>query len=250
MSEPAYVRIAAEIAEQIRLGALPPGTRLPSYNELADTHNVSPIVIRHAIGLLRSRGLVRTVERRGTTVTERPTLVRISPERQLEAADTTFIRESGDAEVERHIEQTTATDDVADGLGISPGDDVTHVHTRITVGGTPAVVSDYYEPLDLTRGTPIENPEQGSTPHSPTDRFPTIGHPVDVLEETLSLRTPPSTHAEFLNTPRSDLAVTIRQQFQSGDRTVQMADITYPLDRYAGFAFRMRIPDREDPHQS
>ena len=48
MSEPAYLRIAAEIAEQIRVGALPPGTRLPSYNDLADTHNVSAIVIWQA----------------------------------------------------------------------------------------------------------------------------------------------------------------------------------------------------------
>jgi GntR family transcriptional regulator len=247
MSEPAYLRIAAEIAEQIRAGALPPGTRLSSYNDLAETHDVSAIVIRQAIGVLRSRGLVRTVERSGTIVNERPTLIRISPERQLEAAGTTFIRESGDAAVDRFVEQTTAADDVAHGLGISPGDDVTHVHTRITVGGKPAVISDYYEPLDLTRGTPIEDPERGPIPHSPIDRFPTVGYPVDVLEETLSFRSAPSGHADFLGTPPSELTVTVRQQFWSGDRVVQMSDITYPPDRYAGYAFRMRLPEREDP---
>jgi GntR family transcriptional regulator len=223
---------------------------LPSYNDLAETHNVSAIVIRQAIGVLRSRGLVRTVERSGTIVNERPTLIRISPERQLEAAGTTFIRESGNAAVDRRVEQTTAADDVAHGLGISPGDDVTHVHTRITVGGKPAVISDYYEPLDLTRGTPIENPEAGPIPHSPIDRFPTIGHPVDVLEETLSFRSAPSGHAEFLNTPASELTVTVRQQFWAADRVVQMANITYPPDRYAGYAFRMRLPEREDPTRS
>jgi GntR family transcriptional regulator len=249
MSEPGYVRIAAEIAEQIRTGVLPPGTRLPSYSELADTHRVSPIVIRQAISLLRRRGLVQTVERRGTTVVEQPTLIRISPERQLEAAPTTLLRESGDAQVERDVEQTTASDDVATGLGISPGDSVTHVRTRIRVRGRPAVVSDYYEPLDLTGGTSIEDPRQGPVPHSPIDRFPTIGHPVDTLEETLRFEPAPAAHAEFLGTQPSDFAVTVRQQFWSGDRTVQMSDISYPLDRYAGFAFRMRLPDREDTQQ-
>lgn len=242
MNEPAYTRIAAEIAEDIRTGALQAGDRLPSYTELASAHGVSDIVIRNAVGLLRSRGLVRTIERVGTVVVSRPSLIRIAPERQIETADTTFIRESGDAEIDREVGQITAGDDVAEGLGVPSGSRVTHVRTRIAVNGSPAVVSDYYEPLDITGGTEIEDPAQGTVAHNPIARFPTIGYPVEVLEETLSLRPAPEAHAEFLGISPNELAVTIRQQFRSGDRTVQMSDISYPIDRYAGFAFRMTLP--------
>jgi GntR family transcriptional regulator len=242
MDEPAYMRIAAELGENIRTGALTPGSRLPSYTDLASDHDVSPIVIRQAIALLRRRGLVRTVERSGTFVTEQPTLIRTSPERQLETAARTFVREAGDSDVLRQVRQMSATADVAEGLGIAEGDEVTHVHTRITANGVPVTVSDYYEPLDITRGTPIEDPRDGEVAHNPTVRFPAIGYSVDVLDETLSLRPPPAEHAAFLNIPAAEPTFTIRQQFRSGERTVQMSNITYPIDRYAAFAFRMALP--------
>jgi GntR family transcriptional regulator len=240
-TQPAYVRIAADIARRIRSGELAPGDQLPSRSELAERHGVSEIVIRNALGLLRSQGLVRTIERRGAFVAA-PTLVRAAPERQLQSAETSFIDESGDVEVTREIGRTTAAPDVAEALGIETGADVTHVITRIKVDDQPVAISDYYEPLDLTRGTPIEDPRAGTPPHTPIVRFPKIGYPVDVLEETLSFRLPTEEHATFLNTPRGEMVATIRQQFRSGDRTVQFSAITYPIDRYSAFAFRMPLP--------
>ncbi|MBR7552226.1 GntR family transcriptional regulator, partial [Mycobacterium tuberculosis] len=67
---------------------------MPSYSELAKRHGVSEIVIRKVIDLLLRQGLVYTIERRGTFVAARPTLVRVSPERQMEDPATTFGNES------------------------------------------------------------------------------------------------------------------------------------------------------------
>ncbi|MGW4739144.1 GntR family transcriptional regulator [Nocardia xishanensis] len=69
MTVPNYLVIANEYAQLIETGALTPGTRLPSYVELAAQHGVSQIVIREAVRNLRSRGLIRSVPRRGTYVT-------------------------------------------------------------------------------------------------------------------------------------------------------------------------------------
>lgn len=242
-NEPAYVRIAAEIARRIRSGDLAPGDQLPSRNELAEIHGVSEIVIRNTLSLLRSQGLVRTIERQGVFVAQPATLVRAAPERQLETAEASYASEADNGvEVTREVGRTTADDHIADALGIAVGDEVTRVTTRIAVGGRPVTISDYYEPLDLTRGTPIEDPRDGPVPHSPVARFARIGHPVDALEETLAIRAPSDEHAAYLGTPPSEQVATIRQAFRSGERTVQYADITYPIDRYSAFAFRMQLP--------
>ncbi|WP_227985624.1 winged helix-turn-helix domain-containing protein [Nocardia spumae] len=62
-----------EYARRIRGGELPPGTQLPSYSEIAARNNVSDIVVRKALELLQSQGLVRSVRRRGVFVSDRPT---------------------------------------------------------------------------------------------------------------------------------------------------------------------------------
>ncbi|MGS2807997.1 GntR family transcriptional regulator [Nocardia sp. MW-W600-9] len=67
---PAYERIADDYTRQIQDGSLHPGTPLPSQGEMAERFGVSNIVIREAIRLLKSRGLVRTVPRRGSFVVE------------------------------------------------------------------------------------------------------------------------------------------------------------------------------------
>src|SRR5690348_6373956 len=116
MTEHAYVTIARKIAREIRSGVLPADTQLPSYSVLAKRHNVSEIVIRRVIDLLSRQGLVYTVERRGTFVAERPTLVRVSPERQLEDPEDTFGSEASggddDVRIERDSASMPASDDV------------------------------------------------------------------------------------------------------------------------------------------
>ncbi|WP_378738914.1 GntR family transcriptional regulator [Nocardia brasiliensis] len=68
MAEAAYVAIADEYVRQIRVGELAAGARLPSQAELIERYGVSRSVVRRAIEVLGSRGLVRTVPRRGTFV--------------------------------------------------------------------------------------------------------------------------------------------------------------------------------------
>jgi GntR family transcriptional regulator len=246
--EPAYVRIAGEIARRIRSGELSAGAQLPSKAELAEAHGVSEVVIRHVIGLLRSQGLVRTVERQGAFVVGPATLVRSAPERQLETAESTFHHEEpGTTQVERDVDRTTATAEVAEALGIPAGSDVVHVATRIAVEDWPVTISDSWEPLDLTRGTPIEDPRDGPEPYNPVGRFATIGYPVDTLEETVSFGPPVNDeHAAYLRTPRGQMVAMIHQEFRSGDRTVQLSHITYAADRYAAYTFRMPLPNPAD----
>ncbi|MFI0367562.1 GntR family transcriptional regulator [Actinomadura sp. 1N219] len=220
MAEPAYVRIAGEYARRIRGGELPPGTQLPSYAEIAQQHGVSDIVVRKALELLQSQGLVRSVRRRGVFVADRPNLVRVSPERQLESAERSFQNESDqDIQVERETEQIPATSEVAESLGIRIGEQINHVITRAVEAGRPISISDTYHPLDV----------------------------VDIsdaafLEETISDQLPTATHAEWLRTTPGDLVKTVHQRFISADKQIIMiSDVSYPRDRYDAFVFRMTL---------
>ncbi|MFI5614556.1 GntR family transcriptional regulator [Amycolatopsis sp. NPDC051903] len=218
MAEPAYVAIAGEYARRIRNGDLPAGVQLPSYAEIAERSGVSDIVVRKAIELLQNQGLVRTVRRRGVFVASQQNLVRVSPERQLETAETTFENESSrDIRVERETDEVPATAELAELFNLAEGDAVTHVITRASEDGQPISVSDTYQPVG------------------------TFGiHGATVLEETIADQIPVPLHAKWLRTPPGDLVKTVHQKFSAADeRVIMVSDVSYPRDRYEAFVFRM-----------
>jgi len=220
MPEPAYVKIAGDLTRQIRSGELPPGIQLPSLSEIARRHGVSEIVARKAMELMQAQGLVRSQPRRGNFVAERPNLVRVSPERQMETAEATFHHESDEeTQVERHTEEVRATAELAEAFGIALGDRCTRVVTRASEGGRPISISDTYQPLGI------------------------VG--VDTAtecEERLADRLPVPSHAEWLRSTPGDLVKTIHQKFWDAEgHLIMISDISYPMDRYDAFVFRMAL---------
>jgi len=226
MTQPAYVDIAGKYVRAIRAGELPPGVQLPSLAEIAERHGVSDIVVRKAIDLLQSQGLVRSVRRRGNFVTDRPNLVRVSPERQQETAETTFSHESDrDVQINRHVEQVPVTDELAEAFGLTIGDMVTHVITSVTEDGQPVSISDTYQPIDV-------------------DGVSTATE----LEESIADRLPTPSHGEWLRTSPGDLVKTVHQRFFASDgRLIMRSDISYPQGRYDAFLFRMSL--RSEPSE-
>jgi DNA-binding GntR family transcriptional regulator len=63
-----YMRVAADITARIDSGELAPGTRLRSELDLAEHYGVAYQTIRHAMKVLRERGLIETIHGRGTFV--------------------------------------------------------------------------------------------------------------------------------------------------------------------------------------
>ena len=220
MPEPAYVAIAGTYARRIRSGELPPGVQLPSYAEIVQRHGVSDIVARKAIELLLSQGLVRSVRRRGIFVTDRPNLVRVSPERQTESPEVTFSHESDhEVDVDRETEQVEASEELADAFGLAANDEVTHTVTRVMEDRQPVSISDTYQPLDVA--------DVSDATH---------------LEETIADRLPTPAHADWLRTTPGELVKTVHQRFFAADgRLIMMSDVSYPRDRYDAFLFRMAL---------
>ena len=63
-----YARIASRLRQAIAEGTFPPGSRLPSLDDLAKLHDVNRLTVRKAVSALAREGLVNTVPAQGTYV--------------------------------------------------------------------------------------------------------------------------------------------------------------------------------------
>ncbi|MEV1288332.1 winged helix-turn-helix domain-containing protein [Micromonospora sp. NPDC049679] len=68
----AYQRIVDDVVADIEAGRLKPGDKLPSGRELREKYEVSAMVVRTAVTILRDRGLVESVSGVGVFVLDRP----------------------------------------------------------------------------------------------------------------------------------------------------------------------------------
>ncbi|MEU4473036.1 winged helix-turn-helix domain-containing protein [Micromonospora sp. NPDC023888] len=69
-AKPKWAQLADHIREQIASGELAPGDKLPSTSQLRAEHGVSAGVVRQAILVLQTQGLVEGVHGLGVFVTE------------------------------------------------------------------------------------------------------------------------------------------------------------------------------------
>ncbi|MFJ2029443.1 GntR family transcriptional regulator [Streptosporangium sp. NPDC087985] len=69
---PAYLQIVDVLRGQIRAGSLPPGAALPSIAQLGERFDVSASVVKAAISVLRTEGLVIGQQGKGVFVRQVP----------------------------------------------------------------------------------------------------------------------------------------------------------------------------------
>ncbi|OYO25214.1 GntR family transcriptional regulator [Enemella dayhoffiae] len=67
---PPYEQLRGQLLEQMRSGALPPGSRLPAVRRLASDLGLAPNTVARTYRELEAAGFVRTAGRNGTVVAE------------------------------------------------------------------------------------------------------------------------------------------------------------------------------------
>jgi len=65
---PLYVSLAKLLQTQVIEGELLPGSQLPTIEQIAKQYGVAKVTVRQAIGLLTDKGLVQSIQGKGTYV--------------------------------------------------------------------------------------------------------------------------------------------------------------------------------------
>ncbi|MEV6840862.1 GntR family transcriptional regulator [Streptomyces sp. NPDC051133] len=123
-NRPPYARIAGHYRDLISSGELSPGDLLPSIKNLATEWEVSTATADRAMRLLREEKLVQGIPGVGTEVMARPISLSSGAERHDRSSKTQSSWGVGEKSSGHTAGIVEAPEDVADALGISPGDDV------------------------------------------------------------------------------------------------------------------------------
>ena len=154
--EPLYAQIMHILEQQIRLGRLAPGDKLPTQQQLADYFEVSLAPVKQALRELEERGVVSTRQGRGTYVMD------ITPlsEEIIEANRIPcFTREMTESEREPSslvlaIEEITGEQHphAAEELELKPSDEMVRIERVRRANGRPLCLQCSYFPASELRG--------------------------------------------------------------------------------------------------
>jgi DNA-binding GntR family transcriptional regulator len=237
VTESAYVRVANDLRRQILDGTLEPGGRLPSQAQIREIYQVSDTVALEARRVLIAEGLAEGRSGSGTYVRVQPVHQRIR--RLMAARDVGSAFRAAEASAGRVGDWDSdsvlveAPEDIADRLGIQPGDRVIRTDYLFRSDGAPAQVSTSWEPYAITGQTAIIWPEAGRyAGKGVIDRMATIGLTVTVEREIVRARAATAREAERLRVPVGAVVLTIERTYRGDDGlAAETCDIVFPADR-------------------
>jgi DNA-binding GntR family transcriptional regulator len=239
--QPLYVRIAEGLKQQIEAGTLPEGSRLPSEQKLAQTWSAGRPTVRQALDVLRREGFLTTQPNRGTFVRRKPAVeIRSSTryQRRPPGEETSPFavdarREGARPDWTWDTQRVRVQDEIAERLGITPGDYAMCTRYLYRASGAPVQMSTSWEPYALVAGTEIEEPEAESKTTGVIARMDTIGVHIDRVTELVQARAATTRERHDLAIAADTVVMTIARTHWAGASAVETCDIVIPADRYA-----------------
>jgi GntR family transcriptional regulator len=236
---PAYRQIADQLRSAITTGELAAGEQLPSERQLEQQYGVSRTTVRQAVARLQTEGLIVAEHGRGLFVRSKPPLQRLSAERlkrnRRAAGKGAFLDDVEAAgrqpDVEVEVGPGPMPAELADALGIPADTQVLIRRRRMLADGQPVQLATSYLPLDLVRGTRIEQPDTG--PGGTYARLEELGRQLSRFEEEVSARMPLPEEAVALQLASGvPLIRVVRTALDQDGQPVEVNDILIAADRY------------------
>ncbi|WP_225823889.1 GntR family transcriptional regulator [Streptomyces naphthomycinicus] len=232
--EAPYLAVAEALRARLLAGEWAVGERLPSRVRLAEEYGVGRNVVQRAMDRLIVDGLLEGRAGSGTYVRpsrERLRLVR-SRHHERRAGSRDGLRERGRADAwEAESEAgVPAPEAIAERLGVRPGDPCVRTRYEFLAEGQPVQLSESWEPMALTAGTPVTLPETGPLAgKGVVERMRSIGVVVDTVVEVPRPARATRTQAHLLGIGAGDLVLRIERTIHDTDgRPVETADIVIP----------------------
>jgi len=254
--DPVYLRVLADLRDQIRGGLLAPGARVPSRNGIMARYGVGETAAKHALQVLAAEGLIEARAGSGSYVRRLPETAHLEHDRLhfpgspfgLAGGGPAAGRPAGDGAAqsprlswEHQSERVSPPAHIALRLGLpDTGQPVTRTRYVMSADGCPVQLATSYEPPGAAG--PAPSPEQGSyAGRGVVDRMRAIGLDVDQVVEDISVRPALSAEAAALGIPAGSPVLLIERDHRCGDRIVEAGEIVIPAGR---FRLRYRFPVR------
>lgn len=142
-----WARVERQLRDDIALGGLAPGSRLPSEHLLAERFGVNRHTVRRALSALQERGMVRVEQGRGTFVEEAPVSFSVGQRMRF----TTAARNDGRDRRYQLVRcyQLPAREEAARALSLAVGAPLICIQVIGFVDRRPMLLGDHY--FDATR---------------------------------------------------------------------------------------------------
>jgi GntR family transcriptional regulator len=227
---PKYAQLVQTLQRRIEAGDYPPGTLLPSENQLIQEFSVSRPTVVAALRVLREQGWIESQQGKGRFVRGRPAMASIEQKRPGQAYLTTPEADTTGDVVE--VSAVTAPNRVGVLLDVQPKSKVFVRRRLIVRNAEPTELVSLWLPLDLSGGTDLTSDEplqQGLREHLQARK----GVRFDHIVEQITARMPSADEARQLGMPRNVplLAVFGAVRDASG-RPLAVVEVLLPADRH------------------
>ena len=212
MAEPMYWRIAQDLRQEIEGGKLGPGQQLPTELELRQRYGASRNTIRDAMKWLTSRALVDSRPGQGTFVAVHPEifLTTLSADAATglgggegAAADSEIRARGGSAAADPpRVELQSASEHIAQRLGVAAGAMIVGRHQSRYIDGRPWSLQTSFYPMELvTRGAQRLLEAKDIPEGTIAYLRETLGLTQVGYRDTLTVRSPGREEAAFFGLP-------------------------------------------------
>ncbi|MDX2709059.1 GntR family transcriptional regulator [Streptomyces sp. PA03-6a] len=228
VAAPKYVRLAQTIQSRIEDGTYPPGSLVPSENQLVQASGMSRPTVVRALELLKRDGWLESRQGFGTIVRGRPEVVEQRDRRGREALERDESRtpgrlvDVGEVQVPRRV---------ASLLGLPQGAHALVRRLLIEEDGEPVELASSYFPAGLVEGTELGSSELlAESPRAHLEARKKVRF--DHVTERVSARPAGDEDAGLLGLTAGDpvLGVLVVARDASG-RVLQVVDVLLPADR-------------------
>ncbi|WP_156722747.1 GntR family transcriptional regulator [Streptomyces apocyni] len=238
--EAPYLEVADALRARVLAGEWAVGERLPSRAQLAAEYGVGRNVTQRAVDRLIVEGLLEGRAGSGTYVRrprERMRMVRSRHrERRGGSPFRADMKEHGKAGTwEAHsTARTPASERIAERLAIEPEDLCVVTRYEFMADHQPVQLSESWEPMAITDGTPIVLPEMGPLAgRGVVERMRSIGVIIETAVELPRPDRATQEQANLLGIHPGDLLLVIERTYYDTDgRPVETADIVVPDIRW------------------
>jgi len=241
-TDPVYRRVLEDLRARISEGVLEPGARVPSRNAIIARYGVGETAAKHALQVLAAEGLIEARAGSGSYVRKAPVTRLLDHDRVHYPGSPFGLGEpAGGLALECQAEQVPPPPDIARRLGLLPGSDsVMRTRYLLSADGAAIQLTTSYEPVQITGGTAIAVPGQGTfAGRGVIERMKAIGIRVDEVTEEVSVRPSLRSEATVLAISPGAPVLLVQRTHLAGDMAVEAGDIVLAAD---GFRLRYRIP--------